>query len=87
MEKKKCKNQLSATFLLAESETMKDELLVQFADIIKNNGFRVILLIVKDATHDCIKHVDNVPMVYGALHWRPKIVLSSLPWKKILNSL
>lgn len=73
-------------FLLSETELMKDGHLQQFSSIIEN-GNKGLCLTLTDYKIPHTLYVPNVPKDRGNAAWKPKIVLSSLDWKTVLNDL
>lgn len=74
-------------FLLTESETMREEHLEEFSNIIKQSSIRGILLTKKDTTISNVKTIRNVPVEKGIIMWKPEIIINSINWKSILNKL
>ena len=74
-------------FLLTESETMRDEHIIQFSDFIRLSKNKGTLLTVKKVNLPNILTVQNVPIENGVILWHPKIIINTLDWKKILNNL
>ena len=74
-------------FLLTESETMRDEHVSIFENLIGQKQVPGILLTTQNITGAHTKHVDNVPLVNGVPQWKPEIILTSVDWKKVINAL
>ena len=74
-------------FLLTESETMRDEHVSIFENLIGQKQVPGILLTTQNITGAHTEHVDNVPLVNGVPQWMPEIILTSVDWKKVINSL
>ena len=75
-------------FLLTETELMRDGHLQQFSSIIEK-GNRGVCLTEKDYEIPHTLYIANVPIDVdnGNAAWKPKIIISSLNWKQIINSL
>lgn len=75
-------------FLLTETELMRDGHLQQFSGIIEN-GNNGVCLTMKDYSIPHTLYVANVPSDddNGNAAWKPQIIISSLNWKQIINSL
>lgn len=75
-------------FLLTETELMREGHMLLFSNIIEkgNNG---VCLTLKDYGIPHTLYVANVPIDVdnGNAAWMPHIVVSSLKWKQIINSL
>ena len=74
-------------FLLTESETMRDEHLEIFSKFIDETGKKGVLLTNIDKNLPHVKYVPDVPRRNSVLMWKPEIVMSTLNWKRIINSL
>lgn len=74
-------------FLLTESETMRDEHLLQFSDYIRLSKRKGVLLTVKNVNIPNVLTVQNVPIENGTIQWYPKIIINTLDWKSIINTL
>lgn len=73
--------------LLTESETMLDSHAEVFSKILNESNLKGILLTTKDVVNPNVKRVRNVPLKDGVPQWRPEIIIKSLNWKSIINSL
>ena len=74
-------------FLLTESETMREEHLIEFSKYIQDKGQKGMLLTIKDSGMLNVMTVPNVPVENNVIMWMPNIVVHTLDWKKILNNL
>ena len=74
-------------FLLSESETMRDEHVVQFCKILSETQKPGFLLTSKSVSGPYVINVLDVPFINNVPQWRPDIVIKSIDWKKELNKL
>lgn len=74
-------------FLLTESETMRDEHVDQFLEVLSQTKIPGIIITSKSISGINIISVKDVPRVNNIPQWRPDIVLNTIDWKKELNKL
>ena len=76
-------------FLLTETELMKQGHVQLFSETIEKKGYAGICLTMNDYNIAHSKFIPNVPLDEdnGNASWKPEIIISSLDWKNILNSL
>ncbi|WP_051651907.1 DUF1919 domain-containing protein [Prevotella sp. P6B1] len=76
-------------FLLTETELMKQGHVQQFSETIEKKEYTGVCLTMNDYNVSHSKFIPNVPLDEdnGNASWKPEIIISSLDWKNILNSL
>lgn len=76
-------------FLLTETELMKQGHVQQFSETIEKKGYAGVCLTMNDYKNNHAKFIPNIPLDEdnGNASWKPEIIISSLDWKNILNSL
>lgn len=72
--------------LLTENEFFKDEHILEFDSIMKNQNCKGVCLTFNMYKHGG-RHVSNVPTNGGNAAWRPDIIVRCIDWKKIINNL
>lgn len=74
-------------FLLTESDTFRDEHIKLFEELLKREGQKGIIFTSYESDKSCAITVKNVPRENGVPMWYPSVVIKSIDWKKVLNSL